>query len=161
MESEVHHQGSHRRGALVWRPQSCVCPRQDKDIKLTVQDNLYKWTAYLRGPEGTPFEGGCFQVLLDVQVHFCAPASAPAVCYWLQRPGKDARSASLSDNHAPPRALIPSGAVGDVSVAGAQGTVHHQNFSPQHPLQDRRGTRSPWPLSVRARVCLLPPGRSL
>jgi len=41
---------------------------QDKDIKLTVQDNLYKWTAYLQGPEGTPFEGGCFQVLLDVQV---------------------------------------------------------------------------------------------
>jgi ubiquitin-protein ligase len=56
-----------------------MCPRQDKDIKLTVHDNLYKWTAYLRGPEGTPFEGGCFQVLLDVQVHFCMPANAPAV----------------------------------------------------------------------------------
>ena len=78
-----------------------MCPRQDKDIKLTVHDNLYKWTAYLRGPEGTPFEGGCFQVLLDVQVHFCAPASAPAVCYWLQRPGKDARSASLNDDPRP------------------------------------------------------------
>ena len=35
---------------------------KDKDIKLTVQDNLYKWTAYLQGPEGTPFEGGCFEV---------------------------------------------------------------------------------------------------
>ena len=47
---------------------SSSSPWQDKDIKLTVEDNLYKWTAYLQGPEGTPFEGGCFQVLLDVQV---------------------------------------------------------------------------------------------
>jgi len=56
----------------------CACARQDKDIKLTVQDNLYKWTAYLQGPEGTPFEGGCFQVLLDVQVPACCAPPAPA-----------------------------------------------------------------------------------
>ena len=37
-----------------------------------MQDNLYKWTAYLQGPEGTPFEGGCFQVVLDVQVRSAA-----------------------------------------------------------------------------------------
>ena len=59
-------------------PTPCACARQDKDIKLTVQDNLYKWTAYLQGPEGTPFEGGCFQVLLDVQVPACCAPPAPA-----------------------------------------------------------------------------------
>ena len=56
---------------------------KDKDIKLTVQDNLYKWTAYLQGPEGTPFEGGCFEVGLSA-----LSAPAPKISFaWSMRVG--------------------------------------------------------------------------
>ncbi len=48
---------------------------KDTDIRLTVQDNLYKWTAFIQGPAGTPFEGGDFQVQLDVQENY--PHQAP------------------------------------------------------------------------------------
>ena len=57
---------------------------KDKDIKLTVQDNLYKWTAYLQGPEGTPFEGGCFEVGLSATLS----APAPKISFaWSMRVG--------------------------------------------------------------------------
>eukprot|EP00288_Rhodomonas_lens_P012917 CAMPEP_0177708686 /NCGR_PEP_ID=MMETSP0484_2-20121128/10408_1 /TAXON_ID=354590 /ORGANISM="Rhodomonas lens, Strain RHODO" /LENGTH=155 /DNA_ID=CAMNT_0019220265 /DNA_START=22 /DNA_END=489 /DNA_ORIENTATION=+ len=49
---------------------------KDEDIKLSVEDNnLYKWTAWLQGPPGTPFEGGHFQVQLDVSESY--PLQAP------------------------------------------------------------------------------------
>jgi len=47
----------------------------DTDIRLSVQDNLYKWTALLQGPEGTQYEGGTFLVQLDVQESY--PLQAP------------------------------------------------------------------------------------
>ena len=59
---------------------------KDKDIKLTVQDNLYKWTAYLQGPEGTPFEGGCFEVGISA-------LSAPPPRFLLHRACVSARHA--------------------------------------------------------------------
>ena len=48
---------------------------KDSDIQLSVLDNLYKWKAYIQGPSGTPFEGGNFQVQLDVQENY--PHQAP------------------------------------------------------------------------------------
>mmetsp|Transcript_9966 Transcript_9966/g.33241 ORF Transcript_9966/g.33241 Transcript_9966/m.33241 type:complete len:153 (-) Transcript_9966:79-537(-) len=48
---------------------------KEKDIRLTCQENLYKWTAILQGPSGTPFEGGTFHVQLDVQENY--PLQAP------------------------------------------------------------------------------------
>mmetsp|Transcript_29996 Transcript_29996/g.73850 ORF Transcript_29996/g.73850 Transcript_29996/m.73850 type:complete len:158 (-) Transcript_29996:1029-1502(-) len=48
---------------------------KDRDIRLSVHENLYKWTALLQGPAGTPYEGGTFQVQLDVQESY--PLQAP------------------------------------------------------------------------------------
>ncbi|KAJ1490644.1 ubiquitin-conjugating enzyme/RWD-like protein [Baffinella frigidus] len=53
---------------------------QDPDIRLSVQDNLYKWTALLKGPPGTPFEGGTFKVQLDVQENYPLQARPPCDC---------------------------------------------------------------------------------
>jgi peroxin-4 len=48
---------------------------KDTDIRLSVQDNLYKWTAHIQGPPGTPFDGGTFVVQLDVMEDY--PLRAP------------------------------------------------------------------------------------
>ncbi|EAN32442.1 Protein PEROXIN-4 [Theileria parva strain Muguga] len=37
----------------------------DPNIKLHVSaSNIFNWTAYIRGPEGTPFESGIFKLLI-------------------------------------------------------------------------------------------------
>jgi ubiquitin-protein ligase len=43
----------------------------------TVNDSLFEWSAALRGPPGSPFEGGTF--LLSLNIPFEYPMKPPAV----------------------------------------------------------------------------------
>lgn len=41
--------------------------KPDSDIRLMCNEtNIYKWTAYIKGPEDTPYEGGVFQLSMNV-----------------------------------------------------------------------------------------------
>jgi peroxin-4 len=54
-------------------------PKDDKeDIVLTVDpDNLLKWTAWIRGPDETPFESGVFQ--LEIRCGTEYPLAPPTI----------------------------------------------------------------------------------
>ena len=41
------------------------------------EDNLYVWEAQLKGPEGTPYEGGTFHFKLKFEIDY--PFVAPTV----------------------------------------------------------------------------------
>ncbi|KAI5403321.1 E2 ubiquitin-protein ligase peroxin 4, partial [Lathyrus oleraceus] len=50
----------------------------DPDIQLVCDDsNIFKWTALIKGPSETPFEGGIFQLAFSVPEHY--PLQPPQV----------------------------------------------------------------------------------
>lgn len=52
--------------------------KADSGIELVPNEtNIYSWKAFLRGPEGTPFEGGVFELALTVPESY--PLAAPIV----------------------------------------------------------------------------------
>ena len=51
---------------------------EDSDIVLHVHpENLLKWTAWIRGPSDTPYEGGVFQ--LDIRCGVDYPLAPPSM----------------------------------------------------------------------------------
>ncbi|GMH34467.1 hypothetical protein BSKO_02301 [Bryopsis sp. KO-2023] len=54
--------------------------KQDSGIKLAPSDvNLFVWHAGIQGPQGTPFEGGVFEVVLNVPEQY--PLLPPTARY--------------------------------------------------------------------------------
>ncbi|CAM6006325.1 unnamed protein product [Sphagnum balticum] len=50
----------------------------DESINATPEEgNLYKWSAFIEGPEGTAWEGGLFELQMDFTLEY--PAKAPNV----------------------------------------------------------------------------------
>eukprot|EP01006_Ploeotia_vitrea_P058069 TRINITY_DN68734_c0_g1_i1.p1 TRINITY_DN68734_c0_g1~~TRINITY_DN68734_c0_g1_i1.p1 ORF type:complete len:150 (-),score=27.97 TRINITY_DN68734_c0_g1_i1:130-579(-) len=52
-------------------------PHAKIDVSPRSEDDLFHWDAVLKGPEGSPYEGGSFKLSIDVPTDY--PFKAPAV----------------------------------------------------------------------------------